>query len=76
VIALLSVVAIVVLAVHFGEESTGLPVGSSFLKGTRGIGIAFFALLALVGFFVGKAFVGDRLATALRRRRTGGTVSS
>ena len=68
-LSVLSVVVVVVLAVHFGEETTGLPVGSSFLKGARGVGIALFALLAIVSFFVGRAFVGDRIARAFRRRR-------
>jgi len=64
-----SVAAIVVLVGHLGEETTGLPVGPSFLQGAKGVGIGLFTVLALVGFLVGKAFVGERIVRALRRRR-------
>lgn len=64
--------ATIVLVVHFGDEDSAFPVGSSYLRGLKGFGLALFAVAAFVTFGVGWQLTGRRAARWIRslRRRS------
>jgi hypothetical protein len=65
--------ALVVLAVHWGDNATGLPIGRGMLQTSKGAGIAVFSVGAIVTGFVGWTLAGSpirrRLRGVLRGRR-------
>ncbi len=71
----LCVWALVVLALHWSEPASGLPIGRGMLETSKGAGLAVFSVGAVVTFFVGWTLAGSpirrRVRDLLRGRRHG-----
>jgi hypothetical protein len=72
----LCVWALVVLAVHWNESTSGLPIGRGMFQTSKGAGLAVFSVGAVVTFAVGWSLAGSpirrRLRDVLRGRRRDG----
>jgi hypothetical protein len=65
----LCVWALVVLAVHWNDTTSGLPIGRGMFETSKGAGLAVFSVGAVVTFAVGWALAGSPVRSRLRAMR-------
>jgi hypothetical protein len=65
----ISVVATLTILLNWNAPAEGFPAGPGFIRFTKGLGLAFFPLAALVTFATAWWLAGDQLKRTLRRRR-------
>jgi hypothetical protein len=66
------VVATITILLTWSEPETGFPAGPGFIRFSKGFGLAFFPIAAVVTFFTGWFLAGDQIRRAIRRRREDG----
>ncbi len=62
----LCVWALVVLAVHWSDTTSGLPIGRGMFETSKGTGLAVFSVGAVVTFSVGWSLAGSPIRRRLR----------
>lgn len=62
----LCVWALVVLALHWNDSASSLPIGRGLLQTSKGAGVAVFSIGAIVTFFVGWTLAGSPIRRGLR----------
>ena len=70
-LSILCVVAVVVIAVTFGDPAPELPIGRGLLQNSKGYGLAVFGIGAIVTFSVGWLFAGESIRARIRALRHG-----